>query len=94
MQNIQVVISLLKTGPWCSTEIRLLLLLPVRLPSCTVMVVRFGISFAFLFFILTEIQDTFCLYCHMQITIIFKTYSTLHIQNTVETFAVVLTSPV
>lgn len=60
------------------------------LPSFAAGVARFGVSFAYF---LIEIQDTACLPCRMQIRIIFKTYSTLHMQNTVETFAVVLTTP-
>lgn len=79
---------------WCSTEITLALLLSGGLPSFTVVVVRFWFSFAFFFFFFWfEIQDTSCLHCRMQIRIIFKTYSTLHIQNAVETFAVILTTP-
>ena len=54
----------------------------------------FFFPFFFSFFSsLIEIQDPACFHCGMQIRIIFKTHSTLHIQNTVETFAVILTTP-
>lgn len=88
------VCSILRPWPfeaWCSAEVRLALLLSVGLPRFTVMAVRFGFLFAF--FSSIEIQDAACLHCRMQIKIIFKTYSTLHIQNIVETFAVILTTP-
>lgn len=47
----------------------------------------------FICLVLTEIRHAARLCSHMQIRIIFKTCSTLHIQNTVETFGDVLTAP-